>query len=147
MKTKDMREFLKDKVETVPRSNADVEKLYNEMNGITVQTVEPVHVESVEVKPTEISTGDEYTYVGYGDTPPHMINFMGLQVFMRGTPVKVTDPRVLEKVKVNRSFVKGKADINKMHEQDELAAKRAQKQREEDLKMQIEVERQNRAKA
>ena len=146
MNIKEKREFLKDRVTTVPRSNADVEKLYNEMIE-PAQTVEPMTVEPVEVKPADVSASDEYTYVGYGDTPPHMINFMGLQVFMRGTPVKVTNPRVLEKVKVNRSFVKGKADINKMHEQDELAAKRAQKQREEDLKMQIEVERQNRAKA
>lgn len=143
MNVKEMREYLKDKVATVPRSNKDVELLYRKMNGLEVQEmVQDVPREAIE--PKAVSTGEEWTYVGWGDTPPHMIKFMGIQNFIRGTPVKVTDPRVLEKIKDNRSFVKGAVDMDKIFEQDELAAKKAQKQREEDQKIQIMVERENR---
>lgn len=135
MNTGEMREYLKDKVKTVPRSNKDVEALYNEMNGIVTEIVQPETVAAED---------NIYTYIGYGDTPPHMIKFMDIQVFTRGQPTPVTDPRVLAKIGLNRSFVKGEADMDEVFKQDELAAKRAQKQREEDQKLQIMVERQNR---
>lgn len=138
MQVKEMREILKTQVESIPRSNIDVVKLYNKLNDADHPVPEqPVQEQSVE-------RGEEYTYIGSGDTPPHMIKYMSIQTFVRGNPVRVTDPRVLAKIATNRSFVKGKADMEKVFEQDEIAAKRAQKQREEDLKTQIAVERQNR---
>ena len=135
MNTKEMREFLKDKVKTVPRSNADVEKLYNEMTAHSS--------ESIEIVPRE--TGEEYTYIGAGPTPPHVIKFMGLQTFVRGQPTKVTDSRVLAKMPGNKCFVKGRIDPEKLTEQDELAAKIEQNIRHEELKIQIEMDRINRS--
>lgn len=136
MNTGEMREYLKDKVKTVPRSNKDVEALYLDLTGMTLS-------KNNETQPGAL-TDNVYTYIGYGDTPPHMIKFMDIQVFTRGQPTPVTDPRVLAKIGLNRSFVKGEADMDEVFKQDELAAKRAQKQREEDQKLQIMVERQNR---
>ena len=139
MKVKDMREFLTDKVDVVPRKNEDVIAMYDEKMGDTTGLEMAVSKESnIE------QTGEEYTYVGYGDTPPHMIKFMGIQMFVRGQSVRVTDERVLAKIGTNRSFVKGKADMEEVFKQDEVAAKRAEKQREEDVKTQIMVERANR---
>ena len=134
-----MREFLADKVDVVPRKNEDVIALYNEKMGDT-SGLEIAVAETKQVA----QVGEEYTYVGSGDTPPHMIKFMGIQNFVRGQPVFVTDARVLAKIGTNRSFVKGKADMEEAFKQDELAAKRAEKQREEDTKIQIMVERANR---
>lgn len=133
MQVKQMREYLKDKVETVPRSNTDVELLYRKMSGTEASN-----------EPNLPDAGDIYTYIGYGDTPPHTIKFMGIQHFIRGVATKVTDPRVLAKIGGNRSFVKGEADMDKVFAEDELWAKRVQKQREEDVKTQIAIERQNR---
>ena len=147
MNTKEMREYLKDKVETVPRSNADVELLYNKLSSTdkTETSLTPIKDKNGDNLEKSFNAGEEYTYIGYGPTPPHMINFMGMQTFIRGQAVRVTDPRVLKKLEGHRCFVKGKADADEMYQQDELAQKRAEKIREEDLKLQIEVERKNRA--
>lgn len=135
MEVKEMRVKLKDVMDIVPRSNEDVVKAYNEK---FLDTVDP---EVVETK--ELST-NQWTYIGAGDSPPHLIKFMGIQVFMRGQPTTVTDPLVLEKIKNNHCFVKGEIDKEEMYANDELEKKRAEKRREEDLKLQIEVERQYR---
>lgn len=133
MQVKEMREFLTDKVDTVPRKNEDVITMYNE------KCADDVPRETTKVA----ADGEEWTYVGFGDTPPHMVNFMGMQVFVRGQPVMVTDERVLAKID-NRCFVRGKANMEEAYASDELAAKRVQKQREEDVKTQIIVDRANR---
>lgn len=122
MDVKDMREKLADVVEVVPRSNEDVEALFLE--------------KFPEAK-------DTYTYIGQGDTPPNIIKFMGIQVFSRGKATQVSDPRVLKKISNNPCFIKGEVSSEELYENDEVARKRVDKQREEDVKVQIEVDRQN----
>jgi hypothetical protein len=147
MEVKEMREILKPMVETVPRKNEDVIKLYNEKfpNEISIHSEvnDPTSFEAKQ--PLKLVPSDnEYTYIGAGDTPPHMIKFMGLQVFTRGQLTKVTNPIVLEKIKDNRCFVKGAVSQEVLYENDEKAAAEAKRQRESDQELQILVERENR---
>lgn len=96
------------------------------------------------IKPKEMSLdGDVYTYVGAGDTPPHMIKFLGIQNFIRGQATVVTHPEVLDKIKNHPCFVKGEADQDVMFASDEAAAKEAQDRRDEDVKIQIDMDRVN----
>jgi hypothetical protein len=113
MNTKDMRAALKDVVEVVPRNNEDVVALFKEKfpEVIVEDAVEKAVVEEVEE--------EVWTYVGSGHEPPQVTNFMGRQVFMRGHPVKVTDPLVLMKIKNHGCFVKGTIKGEKLIEQDQ----------------------------
>ena len=113
MNTKDMRAALKDVVEVVPRNNEDVVALFKEKfpEVIIEDAVEKAVVEEVEE--------EVWTYVGSGHEPPQVTNFMGRQVFMRGHPVKVTDPLVLMKIKNHGCFVKGTIKGEKLIEQDQ----------------------------
>ena len=69
---------------------------------------------------------------------------MGLQNFIRGVPTRVTNPLVLEKIGGNRSFAKGEVDMEKYFDQDELFAKKSEEIRQEGVKMQIMIDRENR---
>lgn len=88
--------------------------------------------------------GEVYTYVGFGDTPPHMIKFMGLQNFIRGQATTVTRIDVLEKIKNHKCFVKGEVDPDVLFGNDKVAAAKAQFRRDEDMKLQIVMDRKNR---
>lgn len=132
MNVKDMREALKDVVDTVPRSNNDVVKLYNEK------------FQEVEVSNVTQLVKNIYTYIGQGPTPPPVIKYMGIQSFTRGVATEVTDPRILEKIDGNASFVKGSVDPDVLIENDEKANKMVELLKEEDLKTQIMAERANR---
>ena len=135
MQVKEMRQVLKNHVDVVPRSNKDVEALYNKI----------VHDHVGEVMPAALpDAGETWTYIGGGVTPPHTTKYMGIQNFIRGVPTKVTDPRVLEKIGSNRCFAKGEVDMDYYFEQEELEAKRLQEIRDEGLKLQIMIERENR---
>jgi len=47
----------------------------------------------------------KYQYIGYGDTPPESIKFMGLVRFrLNGPYVDVLDQKVLDKLKTHRCF-------------------------------------------
>lgn len=133
MEIKDMREVLKDVVDVVPRKNDDVEKLYNEKFSDSSKTSNVVEL-----------TKNIYTYVGKGPTPPPVIKYLGIQSFTRGVATEVTDPRVLAEIDGNASFVKGSVDPDVLIENDEKANARVQFLREEDVKIQIAVERANR---
>lgn len=133
MNTKEMREILKPLVDILPRSNEDLIKLYNQKFG-----------GEVPQSPIKLVQKNIYTYVGSGDTPPHMTKFMGIQVFVRGQPTEVTDPLILSKITTHSCFVKGEANLDLMHENDEKERKLAEHQVEEDQKTQIAVDRQNR---
>lgn len=135
MNHKDMREKLKGVVESIPRSNEDMVKLYNET----------FPDDQVEVTPTvsEVIKNNVYTYIGQGDKPPHMIKFMGKQVFVRGDPVEVTDPEVLAKVKINPCFTNDKVDKEKLYEQDEIEAQKVEEQRNKDIETQLWADRNN----
>ena len=133
MQIKEKRQYLKGKVDKVPRSNADVELLYNKLTSVTLP-------EASDMKPA----GEIWTYIGGGVSPPHTTKYMGIQNFIRGVPTRVTDPRVLEKIGSNRCFAKGEVDMDYYFEQEEIEAKRLQEIRDEGLKLQIMIERENR---
>jgi len=127
MDSKAQRHALKEAGKEVPRSNEDVEAAYYAMIG--------------EEKP--VAASNEVTYVGAGENPPHMIDFMGLQKFVRGQPVEVFNPVVLEKVKRHRCFVFGRVDQDELFKQDDEARAIADKQRRDDERTQLEAEKHN----
>lgn len=136
MNTKDMRAALKDVVEVVPRNNEDVVALFKEKfpevvieDAVEKAVVEDQSTGIVILKSMVADYHDRtiveeveeevWTYVGSGHEPPQVTNFMGRQVFMRGHPVKVTDPLVLMKIKNHGCFVKGTIKGEKLIEQDQ----------------------------
>jgi len=123
MESVDMRAALKEAGKDVPRSNEDVEKAYLEM--------------TVEDRPKP--EGELVTYIGSGDEPPHMIDFMGRQKFVRGQSILVTDPVVLAKIPTHKCFVFGEVNQDELFKQDDLAKKRAAKQRQLDAEKQAEA--------
>lgn len=129
MEIKEMREKLRDVVETVPRSNDAVVALYNEKFPEDVQEVTEV------VKP--VKSDNIYTYIGAGHEPPSVIKFMGLQSFIRGKATTITDPRVLEKVKNHRCFVKGEVEADELVDRDSSEDKRVEDQRQKDMQTQL----------
>jgi len=133
MDVKTMREKLSEFMDTVPRSNDDVIKVYSEKFG------EVESVPSLKVVGKNI-----YTYIGKGEESPHLIKFMGIQVFTRGKPVEVKNEQVLAKISGNPCFVKGEVTQEVLYENDEKAKEKADLQRDEDTKTQIAVERLNR---
>lgn len=141
MDAKEMRTALQEAGRDVPRSNDDVEAAYARMIDSAPEP-EQDDAEGEAVPPKE----NIFTYIGAGETPPHMINFMGLQRFVRGQAVEVTNPIVLRKVETHRCFVAGEIDSDEMFEQDDLAKKRADKQRMDDAELQAEAESQNSSK-
>jgi hypothetical protein len=159
MKTADMRQALRDKGIPVRRSNEDVQADYNEMKkketeeqqGIEKLTEGQVKLLSeakkeldAEIPPIRLASTNEWTYIGAGDEPPHMINFMGMQKFVRGQATSVSNPLVIEKIKSHRCFVKGSVDPEVLFTNDEKAKKEVELKREEDVKIQIMAERANR---
>jgi hypothetical protein len=147
MDTKKMRESLRAKGIKPKQKNEEMIAQYNEEfpNEISIHSEvnDPTSFEAKQ--PLKLVPSDnEYTYVGAGDTPPHMIKFMGIQVFTRGQLTKVTNPRVLAKIDGNPSFVKGAVTQEFLYENDEKAAAEAKRQRESDQELQILIERENR---
>jgi len=132
MEIKAMRETLKEKGYRVPRSNEDVEKSYNKHFTQTYLD-EPIVIQK-----------NIYTYVGAGDEPPHMVNFMGRQKFVRGQAVEVADPEVLAKIDKNRCFVRGEVDPEQMFASDKIEKKKADEQRKMDFATNIAAQRANR---
>lgn len=155
MEPKDMRVALKEAGQPVPVKNADVVEAYNAAVDMGLidepvetsaeETEETPEVPEPEVKTKEKkSAGKVITYIGSGDTPPYMINFMGRQKFMRGKAVEVTDPVVLAKIKDNASFIEGELeDESVLFENDEEAAAHAKAMRDRDAEMQKEADKRN----
>jgi len=129
MDFKEMREKLREVVETVPRSNDDMVALYKEK----------FPEDQTEVQPTvkAIKSENVYTYIGAGHEPPSVIKFMGLQAFSRGKSVTVTNPVVLEKIKNHPCFIKGEVEPEVLIERDEEAKKQVEERRKEDEKIQL----------
>jgi len=91
----------------------------------------------------KLASTNIYTYIGSGDEPPHMINFMGMQKFIRGQAVEVKNPVVIDKINSHRCFVKGKVDQEKLFESDEKEKARADEQRNIDQQTQARIDRVN----
>jgi hypothetical protein len=160
MEYKEMRAELKEAgVKPVPLKNTEMYQLYIKENPdydggepgggkLKDMDMNPAgFIQDISPKVTDnqiVEAGEEYTYIGVGETPPQITKYMGIQTFTRGIPVMVTDKRILARIAGNASFVKGKVDGEVLIEQDELAKKRCDKIREEDTKIQIMCDRANR---
>lgn len=102
---------------------------------VEVQEVQADETVSDPTK-TEVSgSGKIFTYVGAGDTPPHRIEFMGLQRFVRGQPTEVINPVVLRGIIGNPSFVEGEVDQDTLFNADEVESKKAEEQRKADKRL------------
>ena len=150
MEHKVMRSILREAGIHVPRSNEDLEAAYKayvektyKQGPHTAEKVAGEALNKAEDKVIKLVSTNIWTYVGAGETPPHMIDFMGLEKFIRGQAKEVTNKEVLEKIKIHPCFVKGTVDQDTLFNMDEEARKKADEQRFEDLKTQIEVERKN----
>lgn len=128
MEIKEMREKLRDVVETVPRSNDAVVALYNEKFPEDAQEVTEI------VKP--VKSDNIYTYIGAGHEPPSVIKFMGIQSFIRGKATPVTNPTVLAKIKNHPCFVNGEVEADELVERDSKEDKRVEEQRQKDMQTQ-----------
>lgn len=143
MEPKEMRKALKEAGITCPIKNEQVVVRYNEYfdeNGMLIQKL-PENPENI----VKLVSNNMFTYIGQGDAPPHRINFMGRQWFVRGELTEVKDPDLLAKIKTNPCFVNGPVDKDEMYAQDDIEKEKAEKRREEDLKIQIEMDRINKA--
>ena len=141
MTPKAMRAELKENGLKTPRSNEDLLDAYIQYKSGSEPKTEPKTDSKVlSVVPKE----NEYTYIGQGDTPPQMINFMGKQIFLRGEKTTVIDSELIDKIKNNPSFVKGDFSREDLMESDKKWAKHAKNTREEHVKMEIEMQRKNR---
>lgn len=76
--------------------------------------------------------GRVFTYVGGGEDSPRVITFMGVQKFVRGKAVTVTDPRLLAKLEGHPTFVEGEIDEEELHNYDEEEKAKADAQRKAD---------------
>lgn len=83
----------------------------------------------------DVPKGKLFTYIGAGEDPPRKINFMGIQEFVRGKAVEVSDKLVLSKLKAHPCFVEGEVEMEKLHTQDEEAVSKADQRRKEDMKV------------
>jgi hypothetical protein len=97
---------------------------------IEVDAADVVEVSEVAEKSKE----NFFTYVGGGEDSPRVINFMGLQKFVRGQFTEVTNPEVLAKIKNNQCFVNYEVDETSIYEADEDAKLEADRQRKIDQK-------------
>lgn len=139
-----LREELKEVVETVPRSNADMLKLYNETFPDKAVDV-PEEVKTVVEGNFEPVEDEIWTYVGIGHEPPSVIKFMGRVAFTRGVATKVSDPVVLEKLKKgHKSFVKGEVNAEMIIRQDENEAEKYEQKVRHNQIVQLEAARNNR---
>jgi len=165
MDIKQMRKALRKAGVDEPGKNADVMPAYYEMLKKNEpvpdnETVEgPVKEEfsdpasnviedTIEVAGSspviELVSTNLWTYVGSGDEPPYMINFMGMQKFVRGQATKVR-PEVVEKIKNHICFVKGSVDMDAMFKNDEKEKELVNKKREVDIQIQARIDRVNKS--
>lgn len=128
MNHKEMRKALKDAGHHVPRANVAVEAAY--ASAFNTDKIEAIP----EKKPVN-NKANIYTYVGSGDTPPHIVNFLGRQSFVRGIPMEVTDEMILRKIVNHPCFVAGAADPEAMHKSDQEYARLAASIRQRDREM------------
>jgi len=176
METKDKRAKLQEAGLSVPRSNEDVDKAFDEAveAGMVqvdpetpappappappaappepTQSTEPVETEKTDEEDYDTPPmpkgegGEVFTYVGAGTEPPFMIDFMGLQKFVRGTPERVKNEVVLKKIRHNPSFVAGIVSRKVLFANDQAAMARAAEITRNLRAVQAEVDKENRKK-
>lgn len=139
-----LREKLRELDIPVPRKNKDVVELYNRYypdDQVEYEEPEPTKNNVVTMEKKE---DDIYTYVGKGHEPPQVIKFMGLQVFKRGQPTKVTNPIILSKIKTHPCFVKGEVSGEMIIRQDEVENELYERKLQDNQIMQMKAMRNNR---
>lgn len=143
MKKSEKAEIKEEKPEVKLGELQDFPKQPEEAEEKPEEKEESAHIvdgaDLVEKKP-DVET---YTYVGAGAEPPEVINFMGMQRFVRGEETEVTIPQVLAKIKNNQCFVKGKADPVKMFEDKQAAQAEVERKRQRDNQLQNAEARRN----
>lgn len=97
-----------------------------------------------EEKPVEAKkkggNGRYFTYIGGGESSPHVINFMGKQKFVRGQLTEVTDPVVLAKLDGGVStIIEGEVDAEILHKIDSDAKEAADAIRSSDAALNARV--------
>lgn len=137
MKVQNMRKKLKEVVETVPRKNKDVIALYKE----TFPRKSSIDIEKPTLK--VVTVGNDYTYIGGGESAPAITNFMGKQVFRLGELTKVTDPDVLAKIKGNPTFRKGAVSAEEIYELNKKSQEICDKKIQQSINIQSHIEREN----
>ncbi len=137
MKVQNMRKKLKEVVETVPRSNDAVKALYKEK--FPAKTSIDIEKPTLKV----VTVGNDYTYIGGGESAPAITNFMDKQVFRLGELTKVTDPEVLAKIKGNPTFRKGHVTTEEIFELNKASQGIADKHIQERIHIQAHVDRKN----
>lgn len=148
MNTKEMRQALREAGHHVPRSNKETIEAYNKAfpaadkwSEEEVKVTEARNVESSKTNVVKLASSNVFTYIGAGDTPPHMIDFMGRQKFIRGMATPVEDPVVVKAISNHKCFVKGEVDKDVMFKSDEIERKKAEEQLKKDRILQAEIER------
>lgn len=148
MEAKEMRKALKEAGITCPVSNKDVEIAYSKnfkpKEAVTDAVLnESYAAETGTTSPAKLVPRETYTYIGTGANPPHLVNFMGMQNFVRGQETEVTNEKVLAKIKNSPCFVKGACDQDQMFIDDAIAKKLAEAQFNKDRVINDIVNRRN----
>jgi hypothetical protein len=99
-----------------------------------VKNAEKKIVEKDDATPAK-SGARIFTYTGAGADSPRVINFMGVQKFVRGQATEVTDAKVISKIENNPTFVEGEVDQEDLHEIDEAGAEVAKEKTLRDTAM------------
>jgi len=76
--------------------------------------------------------GTAVTYIGQGEDPPRVIDFMGQHRFIRGQVAYVKNGALLEKIRNNPCFAMGEVGMETLHENDTKAKELADAQRKAD---------------
>ena len=128
MNRKLMREKLSSVVDKVPKSTADMTMLFIKTFGQEAMIEMCDNQTATEV--TADAAVETVAYVGYGDEPPHMIDFLGVQRMVRGQkyPISEINPSALEKMQGHRCFVFGDFDSDDMFDRAQVARDEATKQ-------------------
>ena len=113
--------------------------------GITDEPEEDTESEDEDTddEVEEVKGGKVFTYVGKGESSPQKINFMGLQEFVRGRPVTVTNPKLIAKLKGVPTFVQGKADAELLQAIEDEGMAVAEKNRRMDAQMDANFKKQH----
>lgn len=114
---------------------AALEEFEKEFPDEFVSEMETFGLPEKELEEVKKPSKNVFTYVGGGETSPHRINFMGLQEFVKGRAVEVTNPKILAKLVGNPTFVQGEVDQETIQSIEDEGAAVAQKNRAIDDKM------------
>ena len=116
---------------------------FNE-EAIEQEAIEQEEQEAIEQEEQEAIEQDTkkvpenfFTYVGAGQSPPPVINFMGKEEFVRGEGKVVTNTEVLHKLRNHPCFINGVVSQKELYQRDKEASVIAEKNQQRDKKMNV----------